>query len=370
LFLLLRDFIGYKQALHPNFREFEGLAEPMTEVSTQAGASFERPDPEPATIKHISIIIPVYNEEGSLKELKAQIDRAVESAPEIGDFEIIFVDDGSSDGSWPIIKEIARDDDRVTAIRLRRNFGKAMALDVGVHAASADIVFTMDADLQDDPGEIPKLLAKLDEGYDVVSGWKRARHDPLSKRLPSKLFNLTTATLTGIRMQDFNCGFKVYRREVFDSFVLYGELHRYIPVLAHAAGYRVGEMPVVHHPRKHGVSKYGARRYARGLLDLLTTLTITRYVRRPGHLFGGIGLIFSGLGVVILTYLSFLRLVLGEGIGSRPLLSFGGLLMVVGVQFLMFGMLAELLVHRTEPISPRSAVAEVLKWRNGSTKAQ
>ncbi len=335
----------------------------MIDVSTQAGAILEGATVSPKAMKNISIIVPVYNEEGSLRELKAQIDRAISEAPEIGELELIFVDDGSSDGSWQIIKEITRDDDRVTAIRLRRNFGKAMALDVGVHTASADIVFTMDADLQDDPAEIPKLLAKLDEGYDVVSGWKRTRHDPISKRLPSKLFNLTTASLTGIRMQDFNCGFKVYRREVFDSFVLYGELHRYIPVLAHAAGYRVGEMAVVHHPRKFGVSKYGVRRYARGLLDLLTTLTITRYVRRPGHLFGGVGLIFSGLGVVILTYLSFLRLVLGEGIGSRPLLTFGGLLVVVGVQFLMFGMLAELLVHRTEPISPRSAVAETIKAR-------
>jgi hypothetical protein len=219
----------------------------------------------------------------------------------------------------------------------------------------------MDADLQDDPAEIPRLLEKLDEGFDVVSGWKKARHDPLSKRLPSKLFNFTTATLTGIRMQDFNCGFKVYRREVFDSFSIYGELHRYIPVLAHAAGYRVGELAVVHHPRKFGVSKYGVRRYARGLLDLLTTLTITRYVRRPGHLFGGIGLIFSSIGFVILIYLSFLRLVLDEAIGNRPLLALGGLLVVVGVQFLMFGMLAELLVHRTEPINPRSAVAEVIE---------
>jgi dolichol-phosphate mannosyltransferase len=333
----------------------------MTEISTQAGAVSDGPTVELAPIKHISIVIPVYNEEGSLKQLKAQIDRAVSGAPELGDVEVIFVDDGSSDGSWKIIKEITSDDHRVTAIRLRRNFGKAMALHVGVHAVKADkdFVFTMDADLQDDPAEIPNLLRKLDEGYDVVSGWKKTRHDPLSKTLPSKLFNFTTATLTGIRMKDFNCGFKVYRREVFESFAIYGELHRYIPVLAHAAGYRVGEMPVVHHPRKHGVSKYGARRYVRGLLDLLTTLTITRYGRRPGHLFGGIGLIVATVGTMLLAYLAFLQFFV-RSIGNRPLLALGVLFVIVGVQFLMFGMMAELLVHRTEPINPRSAVAEVI----------
>jgi dolichol-phosphate mannosyltransferase len=311
-------------------------------------------------MKDISIVIPVYNEADSLKELKSQIDKAVAGSPMIGAASVVFVDDGSTDSSWQVIKEIAKQDAKVTAIRLRRNFGKATALDVGARAARADIIFTMDADLQDDPAELPRLLEKLDEGFDVVSGWKKARHDPLSKRLPSKLFNFATATLTGIRMQDFNCGFKVYRREVFESFAIYGELHRYIPVLAHSAGYRVGELAVVHHPRKFGVSKYGFRRYARGLLDLLTTLTITRYVRRPGHLFGGIGLIFSVMGFFILAYLSFLKLVLDQAIGTRPLLAFGGLLVIVGVQFLMFGMLAELLVHWAEPSSPRSAVAEVI----------
>ena len=180
-------------------------------------------------------------------------------------------------------------------------------LDIGVREAKTEIIITMDADLQDDPSEIPNFLSKLEEGYDLVSGWKQVRKDRMNKVLPSKVFNYVTARLTGVRLRDMNCGFKAYRREVFDSIVLYGELHRYVPVLADSAGFRIGEIPVKHHPRRFGASKYGFKRYARGFLDLLTTLMITRFDQRPGHLFGGVGLLSSAAGLAILTYLSVLK---------------------------------------------------------------
>jgi dolichol-phosphate mannosyltransferase len=325
-------------------------------VHTQSGSSLERQREAPS----VSVVIPVYNEEGSLRALKDAIRQVMAQAPQIGVLQIVFVDDGSSDGSWSIIAEMAAQDPDITSIRLRRNFGKAAALDVGVRAAIADIIITMDADLQDDPSEIPNFLSKLDEGYDVVSGWKEVRKDKADKVLPSKVFNYVTASLTGVQLKDMNCGFKAYRREVFDSISLYGELHRYIPVLADAAGYRIGEMPVKHHPRKFGVSKYGLKRYSRGLLDLLTTLMITRFDRRPGHLFGGAGLLFVVLGVAVLSYLSIIKIAVGESIGDRPLLMLGVLLIIVGGQLLLFGMMAELIIHRTEPLIQRNIVAEVV----------
>ena len=308
----------------------------------------------------VSVVLPVYNEKDSLRSLRDALRQVTERSPDIGILQIIFVDDGSTDGSWPIIAEMAVEDRNVTGIKLRRNFGKAAALDVGVHEAKTDIVITMDADLQDDPCEIPNFLNKLQEGYDVVSGWKEVRKDRANKVLPSKLFNYVTSRLTGVKLRDMNCGFKAYRREVFDSIVLYGELHRYIPVLADSVGYRVAEIPVKHHRRQFGNSKYGFQRYARGFLDLLTTLMITRFDRRPGHLFGGVGLLLSTAGVGILTYLSILKLGLGSAIGERPLLLFGVLLLIVGCQLLVFGMIAELIIHRTEPLTGRGIVAEIL----------
>jgi len=308
----------------------------------------------------VSVVVPVFNERDSLRSLRDALRQVSKDAPEIGPLHIIFVDDGSTDGSWQIAAEMAEEDPHITSIRLRRNFGKAAALDIGVHEGTSDIIITMDADLQDDPVEIPKFLAKLDEGYDVVSGWKEVRKDSAEKTLPSKVFNYVTSTLTGVKLKDMNCGFKAYRREVFDSVALYGELHRYIPVLADSVGYRIGEIPVQHHEREFGVSKYGFKRYSRGFIDLLTTLMITRYDRRPGHLFGGVGLSLLMLGAAVLTYLMVIKVAFDASIGERPLLMFGVLLVIVGGQLLLFGMMSELIIYRTEPLNQRAIVAEVV----------
>lgn len=324
----------------------------MAELAVQVKGMVQSVSAPPS----VAVIVPVFNERDSLRALK---DTLREVSAGVGALHLIFIDDGSTDGSWQLIMEMAAEDTDITGIRLRRNFGKATALDIGVHAATSDVVITMDADLQDDPVEIPNFLAKLDEGYDVVSGWKAARQDAAEKVLPSRVFNYITSRLTGVKLRDMNCGFKAYRREVFDSISLYGELHRYIPVLADSIGYRVGEIPVKHHPRKFGVSKYGFKRYSRGLLDLLTTLMITRFDRRPGHLFGGLGLLLSLLGVGILVYLTAIKLAFGASIGERPLLMLGILLVIVGGQLLLFGMMAELIIHRTEPQTRREVVAEV-----------
>ena len=314
----------------------------------------------PAKAPSVSVVVPVFNERDSVRSLRDALRKVSKDSPRVGPLRIIFVDDGSTDGSWQLIAEMAKEDPDITSIRLRRNFGKAAALEIGVHEAKSDIIITMDADLQDDPIEIPKFLSKLDEGYDVVSGWKEVRKDSAEKTLPSKVFNYVTSTLTGVKLKDMNCGFKAYRREVFDSVALYGELHRYIPVLADSVGYRIGEIPVQHHERKFGVSKYGFKRYSRGFIDLLTTLMITRYDRRPGHLFGGVGLLLFLLGAAVLTYLTVIKLAFGASIGERPLLMLGVLLIIVGGQLLLFGMMSELIIHRTEPLSQRAIVAEVV----------
>ena len=242
----------------------------------------------------MSFVIPVKNEAQTLRELTAKVTAA--ASPLARQVQIILVDDGSSDDSWPVMQALVGDcPGLVEAIRLRRNFGKATALATGFLYCSGEIVFTLDADLQDDPNEISRFIEKLEQGYDVVSCWKERRQDPASKTLPSRLFNKVTGWLSGIELHDFNCGFKAYRREVLDNIRLYGELHRYIPVLAHDLGYRIGEVAVRHHERRHGVSKYGWERYARGLLDLITVVATTRYLQKPGHLFGGGGLI-AGVG--------------------------------------------------------------------------
>src|SRR5688572_22565694 len=222
----------------------------------------------------VCVIVPVMNEEQTIAPLAEQL---LTIAAESDEFELAglqFVDDGSNDGTWESIVAVANADTRVRGIRLRRNFGKASALQIGVGETEADIIITMDGDLQDDPRELPRFVAALQQGADVISGWKKTRHDPLGKTLPSKLFNRITAWASGIPLHDFNCGFKAYRREVFDTVHLYGELHRFVPVLAHADGFRVDEIEVTHHPRRFGQSKYGARRFLRGLLDLFTVLTL------------------------------------------------------------------------------------------------
>jgi len=304
----------------------------------------------------ITIVVPVLNEEATLRQLADRVHAAMSG---LGDrCEIIFVDDGSADASWTVIQSLSRAHPLVSGYRLRRNFGKATALALGAEMASGSVLVTLDADLQDDPVEIPRLLAKLEEGYDLVSGWKQDRKDPLSKTLASRLFNLTVRAATRVDMRDFNCGFKAARKEVYQSIPLYGELHRYIPVLAEDIGYRVTEIPVVHHPRVSGRSKYGIERFVRGFLDLLSVLTITRYSHRPGHLFGGLGLLAGLVGFGILLWLSIEWLLYPDPIGNRPLLLFGIMLTLLSAQLVVFGMLAEMLLFRSRPKSFESLVRE------------
>ncbi|MET0231151.1 MAG: glycosyltransferase family 2 protein [Rhodanobacteraceae bacterium] len=313
-----------------------------------------------AALPSVSIVVPVMNEADTIAPLVGRIlDVSAANASAFVLRELRFVDDGSSDATWPSIVAASQSDSRVGGTRLRRNFGKATALQVGVGEVSGDIVVTMDGDLQDDPDELPRFVAAIEAGSDVVSGWKRTRHDPLDKTLPSKVFNAITARISGIPLHDFNCGYKAYRREVFDSVHLYGELHRFVPVLAHAYGYRIGEIEVTHHPRRFGQSKYGARRFLRGLLDLFSVVTVTRYARKPGHLFGAGGLLLGAAGVLILVWLS-IEWMLGSAIGQRPLLLLGVLLVLVGVQLLMFGLLAELMISRDRDL-PTALVRERAK---------
>jgi glycosyltransferase involved in cell wall biosynthesis len=306
----------------------------------------------------LSVVIPAKDEEESLPLIVASIIAAsAASGQTLRD--IVLVDDGSSDKTWDVMSKLAADSELVQAIRLRRNFGKATALMVGIGACSGDVIITMDADLQDDPDEIARFVDTLDLGYDMVSGWKKERHDPLNKTLPSRFFNKVTAAISGVALNDFNCGFKAYRREIFDSIQLYGELHRYVPVLANALGYRIAEIPVRHHARRFGTSKYGVARYLRGFLDLLTVVLITRFAYRPGHLFGGIGSVLAASGAAALGYLIGLKLLTGASIGNRPLLLLGVLAVIVGVQLILFGMLAELIIHRTQrPVETRHLVAQ------------
>ncbi len=278
-------------------------------------------------------------------------------------YEIILIDDGSSDRSWSCMQALAHEDPVVLGYRLRRNFGKATALALGAEAASGSIVITLDADLQDDPAEIPKFLSKLEEGFDLVSGWKEHRRDPLPKIVASRFFNLAVRCTTGIKFSDFNSGFKAARREVYLRIPLYGELHRFIPVLASDLGYRVTEIPVTHHPRAHGKSKYGLERFVRGFLDLLTVHTITRFSNRPGHLFGGIGLILGAAGAGILAYLAIHWLLFPDAIGTRPLLFLGILLSLLSAQFVFFGMLAEMFLFRSRTSSLQSLVADATTGR-------
>jgi glycosyltransferase involved in cell wall biosynthesis len=293
----------------------------------------------------VSVIIPVLDERENLPELYDRLSKTL--APLNRRCEIIFVDDGSSDGSAEFCRSLVQSNAWVTLVELRRHFGKATALQVGFQVARGDVIITLDGDLQDDPTEIPRFLAALNDGFDLVSGWKKIRQDPLTKKLPSKLFNWVTSMVTGIKLQDFNCGFKAYRREVVESLDLYGELHRYIPVLAHANGFRIGEIAVNHRPRCYGKSKYSFERFARGAFDLLTVLFLGSFKRRPLHLFGLIGIAFAGVGFAIDLYLSLLWLTGIAYIGHRPLLVLGTLLIIVGVQVLIFGLLAEMITAVT-----------------------
>jgi glycosyltransferase involved in cell wall biosynthesis len=304
----------------------------------------------------ISIVIPVHNEERSVALLLDEIGSALQPLEQ--PWEAVFVDDGSEDGTFAALTRLHAAADNVRVVRLRRNFGKAAALQAGFEAAAGDVVVTIDGDLQDDPAEIPRLLAKLDEGFDLVSGWKTRRRDPLSRRLLSRIFNVVTGRLSGLRLHDLNCGLKAYRAEVVRGLRIYGELHRFIPVLAHYRGFRVAELPVNHRPREHGRSRYGMERYLRGFLDLLTVTFMGRYRHRPLHLFGGFGLVLGGAGSLVLLYLTAVKLA-GEAIGHRPLLTLGVLLVVVGMQFLSLGLLSELITsHHEERSGVRRSVEQ------------
>jgi len=310
----------------------------------------------------ISFVIPAFNEEGSIEELHSEI---LEICEKINcEFEIVFVDDGSTDQTWPKIQQLCSNHASTRAVRFRSNFGKAAALRAGAQETNHPLIVTMDADLQDDPAEVPNLIAKLDEGFDVVSGWKKVRNDPLGKTLPSKVFNKLVSWLTGVKLQDHNCGFKVYRREVFDEVKLYGEMHRFVPVLAAARGFKIAQVPVNHRARQFGVSKYGLRRLPKGFLDLLTVSFLTGFNNRPQHLLGFAGLISFSLGFLGVLWMSIywvLRMTMFEDwepVHKRPVLlySLGGVLL--GAQLLCMGFLAELIVAKnTERQAPYSITA-------------
>lgn len=293
---------------------------------------------------YISVVIPLLNEEESLEELSKLLTFNLTKVANES-WEVIFIDDGSTDDSFEIIKKINKSNDKFKAIRFRRNYGKSAALSVGFKKASGDIIITMDADLQDDPKEIEFLVSKINEGFDLVSGWKKKRYDPISKTLPSKFFNWVTSKASGIKLHDFNCGLKAYRKDAAKSLNVYGEMHRFLPALSFRDGFKVTEIPVQHHPRKHGISKFGASRFLKGFLDLITVVFLTRFLKRPLHFFGTLGFLCSFLGLGIDIYLT-IEWILGlTYLSERPLALLGVALIIVGVQFISMGLLGEMLVR-------------------------
>jgi glycosyltransferase involved in cell wall biosynthesis len=311
----------------------------------------------------LSIVIPVLNEAASLEQLHRELaDVAVAEAYEM---EIIFVDDGSSDGSWEAIRRLAEGDPRVQGLRFRRNFGKAAALSAGFAQARGELVMTLDADLQDDPREIPRFLAAMQRDLDCVSGWKKIRHDPWHKVFPSRVFNALVSRLTGVKLHDHNCGMKCYRREIFDEVQLYGELHRFVPVLAASRGYRIGEIEIKHRPRRHGRSKYGVARFIKGFLDLLTVKFLTGFGQRPQHVLGAAGLLFFSLGVLGLFYLAgqwiVTRWVPGlepRNIHERALMYYSIASLLMGGQLMSIGFLAELFIAYHHPRMKSFSICE------------
>jgi glycosyltransferase involved in cell wall biosynthesis len=292
----------------------------------------------------ISVVVPLLNEQESLPELTAWIHRVL-NAHQFS-YEVILIDDGSRDGSWEMITELIRQNSTIKGIKFRRNYGKSAALSEGFRVAQGDVVITMDADLQDSPDEVPGLYKMITvDGFDLVSGWKKKRHDPASKRWPSKLFNRVTGSMSGIAIHDFNCGLKAYKREVVKNIEVYGEMHRYIPLLAKWAGFtRIGEKEVVHYPRKYGVTKFGWERFINGFLDLLSIIFVARFGKRPMHLFGTLGLISFFAGFLILLYLSIGKIFFDvTKMTERPIFYLGLVTMVIGVQLFLSGFLAELI---------------------------
>ncbi|HOM04388.1 MAG TPA: glycosyltransferase family 2 protein [Candidatus Kapabacteria bacterium] len=307
----------------------------------------------------ISVVIPLYNEEESIPELALQLEKELQELTH-GRYEVIFVDDGSTDGSLDYIKQIHRRNKRFRYISFRRNYGKSAALAVGFEAARGKFVATMDADLQDDPAEIKNLAKKMKEGYDLVTGWKQQRKDPISKTIPSKLFNFVTSLVSGIKLHDFNCGLKLYRKSVTDTLQVYGEMHRYLPALAHWEGFRVAEIPVVHHARRYGKSKFGLSRFINGFLDLLTFVFITRFMKRPMHFFGLFGTIFTLIGFAINAYLTVEWFLGNTYLSNRPLANFGIALIIVGVQFFSIGLVGEMIVKQNFEKTKNYSIKEKL----------
>ncbi len=292
----------------------------------------------------LSIVVPVFEEAESLPELARAIRAACDGAGYR--FEVWLIDDGSRDASWEVIQALHEEDPRFAGVRLRRNYGKSAALALGFERARGRYVVTLDADLQDDPAEIPGLIDRLEEGYDLVSGWKQKRQDPLSKTIPSRFFNFVTRKISGIPLHDFNCGLKAYRQEVVKSVRVYGELHRYIPMLARWEGFdRITEQPVCHHPRRYGHTKFGLERFIRGFLDLLTVLFLTRFAIRPMHFFGTLGTLSFLGGFVVSLWLTIDKLVYGRYLSDRPLLLLGALLLLLGAQLFLTGLLGEMIIR-------------------------
>jgi len=306
-----------------------------------------------------SFIIPVFNEAESLPLLLNSIVKVMGEVE--GDYELIFIDDGSSDNSYKTIQKLHAENHMVRAIKLRRNFGKSCALEEGFKFSQGDIIFTLDADLQDDPNEIPRFLSKIKEGFDLVSGWKKKRKDPyLSKNIPSKIFNFMIRTFSGLKLHDYNCGFKAYKKVVVKQLSLYGGLHRYIPAMVHSMGFNVGEISVAHHRRPFGKSKYGIKRFFHGFFDFLTVIFLTKYLKRPMHFFGLFGGLLALTGFLVCSYLSILWC-LGETIGNRPLLILGVLLMLVGGQLFSTGLIAEMITYGQQQQKSSSIVESFIK---------
>ncbi|MCC9602383.1 glycosyltransferase family 2 protein [Stieleria sp. JC731] len=316
-----------------------------------------------ATPGSATFVIPTMNEEDTVATLVEKIDEVCHGLGLTHD--ILFIDDGSTDQTWPRIVSLSREKSHVVGLRFRRNFGKAAALAAGFARAQGDIVFTMDADLQDDPVEIPKFLAKLDEGYDVVSGWKQKRHDPLDKTMPSKVFNRLVSRLTGVKLNDHNCGFKAYRQPVTKDVTLYGERHRFVPVLAAARGWKIGEVSVVHHARQFGQSKYGVSRLAKGFLDLLSIFFLTTFGKRPFHFIGAIGMLFFITGGLGMIYLSIHRVLSWQieamedfHLHRSPLFYYCITALLLGSQLFLAGLLSELIVSLSEQTKSPYSIAE------------
>lgn len=296
--------------------------------------------------RKVSILVPLLNEEESLSKLTREISTVFENIST--DYEIFFVDDGSTDNSMKIIKDLARTNNKIRYISFRKNYGKSAALNVGFRNVTGDVVITMDADLQDDPAEIPSLLQELQKGYDLVSGWKKQRRDPFIKKYSSRFFNYVTKVMSGIKIHDFNCGLKAYRKAVVKSIDIHGELHRYIPVLADWKGFKISEVVVKHHPRRYGKTKFGISRFFKGFIDLITVIFTTRYIKRPLHFFGMLGVVSFLIGFVIDAYLSILWFMDKIHLSNRPVLFLGTVLIIVGVQFFSLGLIGEMLAHNSK----------------------